>query len=124
MDYKKEMRKLEEGRERYFPVIGQLLDMRNTEGSNPLAIDNPEMMRIVLELIDIGYLDDDAFIIDKKFNEIRRLYFKGGHVLTKSGWIAYTRHNLAKKKKYFKKILVLTLILLFCAAIFLVYHLV
>ncbi len=117
MDYKKEMKMLEKGRERYFPVIDALLDMKTSDGSHPLPIDDPDMMRIVLELIDIEYFDPDAFIINKRFGEVRGLYFKGGPVLTADGWKQYKIHHGQQRRKQVRRLFVILVSILLCAAV-------
>jgi hypothetical protein len=120
MDYKKEMKMLEQGRERYFPVIDALLDMKTADGSHPLSIDDPDMMRTVLELIDIGYFDPDAFIINKRFGEVRGLYFKGGPVLTGSGWKQYKIHNAQQRRTQVRRLFVIMAAIMLCGAVIMV----
>lgn len=120
MDYKKEMKMLAKGRERYFPVIDALLDMKTADGSHPLSIDDPEMMRTVLELIDIAYFDPDAFIINKRFGEVRGLYFKGGPVLTDIGWAQYKIHHGVQRKKQLRRFFLILAAIVLCAAVFMV----
>ncbi len=117
MDYKKEMKRLEKAREKYFPVIGALLDMTTHDGGRPLAIDDPDIMRTVLELIDIGYLDPDAFIINKRFGEIRGLYFRGGAVLTGAGLAEYERDHERRRKVMLRRLIVAVSVVLLSAAV-------
>lgn len=124
MDYKKEMKMLEHGRERYFPVIDALLDMKTADGSHPLSIDDPEMMRTVLELIDIEYFDPDAFIINKRFGEVRGLYFKGGPVLTENGWMQYKIHHNAQRKKQLRRLFIMFSVIIFATAVIMLIYLV
>lgn len=112
MDYKKEMKILEQGRERYFPVMAALMDMKPAGDGSPVQIDDPGMMRIVLELLDIGYLDSDAFIISKKFNEIRGLYFRGGNPLTEKGWEQYMINYRKRRGGMKRRLLILAGLLL------------
>ncbi|HPS58429.1 MAG TPA: hypothetical protein PK514_10015 [Spirochaetota bacterium] len=116
MDYKKEMKMLMKGRERYFPVIDALLDMKTADGSHPLSIDDPDMMRTVLELIDIGYFDPDAFIINQRFGEVRGLYYKGGPVLTDTGWTQYKMHHSGQRKNQVIRIFIILSIIWLAAA--------
>ena len=82
MDYKKEMKILEKGRERYFPVMDMMLDMKASGDGRPVSINDPDIMRTVLELVDVGYFDADAFVVNKHFGVVRGLYYRGGPVLT------------------------------------------
>ena len=123
MDYKKEMKMLLKGRERYFPVIDALLDMKTAEGSHPLSIDDPDMMRTVLELLDIGYFDPDAFIINQRFGEVRGLYYKGGPVLTDSGWTQYKMHHSVQRKQKVRRLFILLAVIWIAAALILLIHL-
>jgi len=82
MDYKKEMKKLMKRREAYYPAFEYLLDIYNRRGEFrfPVSIDSAEQVALVLELIDIGYLDKDAFIIKKTRNNVDALYYNGGRI--------------------------------------------
>lgn len=121
MDYKKEIKMLGRGRERYFPVIDALLDAGTSPDGRPLPIDDPGMMRTVLELIDIGYLDPDAFIIDKRFGEVRGLSCRGGALLTESGWAQYKMHHGQQRKRNFRRLVILSALFASTIAIFLAY---
>lgn len=118
------MRKLEAGRERYFPVMAALMDMKMPGDGSPARIEEPSMMRIVLELIDIGYLDQDAFVIKKKFSEIRGLYFRGGNPFTGKGWAEFNRNYRIRRNGMRRRLLILLLLLVLCAAVFMIMRLV
>jgi len=116
MDYKKEMKRLEKGREKYFPVMDALMDMK-LPGDGPSQITDPEMMRVVLELLDIGYLDPDAFVVNKKFSEIRGLFFRGGNPITAEGWKEYKRNYITKRTGLRRRLFLLAFLFFLCAAV-------
>lgn len=120
MDYRQELKKMQRNRGKYFPVIDGLLAIKECGGSSPVHLDDPERMRTVLELIDIGYLDADAFIVNKKFGEINRIYFKGGNPLTPAGWKEYRRNYVAGRMAVLKRLSVFLLMLLLCAVVFII----
>ena len=42
-------------------------------------------MLTALELLDIEYLDPEAFVVKKAFGDIRNFYYIGGYPFTKKG---------------------------------------
>ncbi|HPR38512.1 MAG TPA: hypothetical protein P5120_12880 [Spirochaetota bacterium] len=111
MDYKKEMKKLMKRREAYYPAFEYLLDIYNRRGEFrfPVSIDSAEQVALVLELIDIGYLDKDAFIIKKTRNNVDALYYNGGYPLTEQGLLMERAHLHIRRGRYVKLVLFLSL---------------
>jgi len=111
MDYKKEMKKLMKRREAYYPAFEYLLDIYNRRGEFrfPVSIDSAEQVALVLELIDIGYLDKDAFIIKKTRNNVDALYYNGEYPLTEQGLLMERAHLHIRRGRYVKLVLFLSL---------------
>lgn len=87
MNLKKELRRMKHHRDAYFPVMEKLLAL-HTASKNSAAryefTDFSEMI-VILELLDLGYLDDESFIVVKNFNDVARIIYKGGFPLTPAG---------------------------------------
>ncbi len=64
-----------------------------------MAIQDPDEMRILLELIDLGYLDEDAFIVTESFGTIRGLSYRGKYALTTDGEKLYGEMTLARARR-------------------------
>lgn len=111
MDYKKEMKKLMKRREAYYPAFEYLLDIYNRRGEFdfPVRIDDAARIALVIELIDIGYLDKNAFTQKKTRNNIDALYFNGGYPLTEQGMLLERAHLHIRRGRYIKLVLFLTL---------------
>ncbi len=101
MSYKNEMAKMIEHRTRYFPVMSMLLGMYQKKQHNdpPLTINDTSDISIILELIDIGYVDRESFIIRRNLRDITGLYYKGGLPLTGEGRDALERENPPDQKR-------------------------
>jgi len=87
MNYKYELKKYKKHRKKYLPVVAKLLDMHTAlhDDDFPVTIADTNVMLVILELLDIGYLDPDALIIKKKFESIAGLIYNGKYPLTKKG---------------------------------------
>lgn len=87
VDYKKEIQKLKKHRKRYRPAMSMLLDLYNNAKPSELPVEliDSEKVLILLELIDVGYLDEDALIIRRRFNSIASLRYDGAYPFTDSG---------------------------------------
>jgi hypothetical protein len=114
VDYKKEMKKLMKRREAYYPAFEYLLDIynRRSEFNFPLTIDEACRVALILELIDIGYLDKNAFIVKKTRNNIDALYFNGEYPLTEQGLLMERAHLHIRRGRYIKLVLFLTFFVL------------
>lgn len=110
VNYKQELSKLKNHREKYFPVMTGLVRMYDTlkDSDFPVEIINAEEMMFILELIDIGYLDAEAFVIKKDFGDITGLFYNGEYPLTESGEYTYKEKRLKNNSIFI--ILILTLI--------------
>ena len=113
IDYKAEIKKMKENRKKYFPLIEMLLYVeRTTEKDNlPLEMTDVSQIATVLELIDIGYIDKNSFIIKRDRRDITGLFYRGGYPLTEAGIKAY-RHFLHERRTGFKLAFLLLIIAL------------
>ncbi len=98
MDYKKEIRALQKHRRNYYPALSRLMDLHHHGGPGdlPKELINDVEALILLELIDIGYLDENALIIRRRFDDIVGLVYNGDYPLTESGekFFDSERHTL------------------------------
>jgi len=80
VNYRKEIALLVKHRNTYGPVMDRLSTLHGawTGSSEPVAIDTDGDMLTVLELLDIGYLDPEAFIIKQSFGDYRAVFYRGG----------------------------------------------
>ncbi len=62
MNYRREMKKMRKHRKRYHPVMAGLMELYTSRTiAFPVKITDIGKMAIILELLDIGYLDDRSF---------------------------------------------------------------
>ncbi|MCP4138468.1 MAG: hypothetical protein GY754_46350 [bacterium] len=101
MNLKKELRKMKKHRKKYFPVVIRLLELHSglPPEDLPLEIDNFNEMVIILELLDIGYLDEEVVIAQKQFGNITGLFYAGGNPLTEQGRAYFNEAKKEQKKK-------------------------
>lgn len=87
MDYKKELKKIGRGRKRYRPVMSMLARMHEgwKPSDPPVELIDREDVLVILELIDVGYLDTDALIVRTRFENVVSLKYAGGYPFTEGG---------------------------------------
>jgi hypothetical protein len=97
MNYKHALKKLESHRKKYSPIIAKIVDMYANlpDADYPVRFTGYDDMIVILELLDIGYLDPNSFIVKKKFEDIAALIYNGKYPLTEQGDIFYrdSRHS-------------------------------
>jgi hypothetical protein len=95
MDYKKEIKALRKHRKSYYPALSRLMDLydRWGPGDHPRELINDADALIFLELIDIGYLDENALIIKRRFDDIVGLVYGGDYPLTEGGEKFYKKER-------------------------------
>ena len=81
-----------------------LLDLHDTAGRAdvPIAITGQNDMLITLELIDIGYLDPEAFIVKKKSGDIAGVAHNGKFPFTEEGTAFYRAERPSGISDFFK----------------------
>lgn len=111
---KSKMKELKLNREKYFPVIELLLYVESRTDSSELPIEMTDVsqMAVVMELIDIGYLDSDCFIIQKNRGIVSGLSYKGGHPLTRQGMDIYREHLHLRRGRFVRGVMLLLLVIL------------
>ncbi len=104
MSYKSQMNKLKENREKYFPLMETLLYVESKTDKKDLPIEMVDIsqMAIVMELIDIGYVNKEAFIIKKHRKDISGVFYRGGYPLTDAGIKVYRLHLHEKRGKFIR----------------------
>ena len=114
MDYKKEMKKMMKRREEYYPAFEYLLDIynRRIEFDFPVRIEEAPRIALFVELMDIGYLDKNAFIIKKTRGNIDALYYNGDYPLTEQGVLMERAHLHIVRGRYIKIAVLLSLFFL------------
>jgi len=117
------MKKMIKRREAYFPVFEMLLaiNKHKSDYEFPVRIKAASDIAVVLELIDIGYLDRDAFIINKNRRYITSLYYNGEYPMTGEGIVEYRRHLHARRGFYIKLLIALSFAVLLAALSMLVF---
>lgn len=114
MDYKKEMKKMMKRREEYYPAFEYLLDIynRRIEFDFPVRIEEAARIALFVELMDIGYLDKNAFIIKKTRGNIDALYYNGDYPLTEQGVLMERAHLHIVRGRYIQIAVLLSLFFL------------
>ncbi len=87
MDLKREMNRMKKHREKYGPVLMRLLEVYSEIKPEDFPVDIRDMedIGIALELLDIGYIHEDALVVKKGFNEITGVYLRDMYPLTEKG---------------------------------------
>jgi len=120
ISYKSKMKEIKTNREKYFPLIETLLYVEKKTDKSDLPIEMTDTGRIALlmELIDLGYINKDSFIINKNRRDITGLFYKGGYPLTGEGVKAYRQYLDERKKKFIRGIMLVGVALI---AVFIFY---
>ncbi|HOO72699.1 MAG TPA: hypothetical protein PK926_13135 [Spirochaetota bacterium] len=118
MDYNKEIKKMKKRRQEYFPVFEMLLKMYHAGEKRhvPVSIEGAPLIALILELIDIGYLDSEAFIVRKNRGDIDALYYNGEYPITESGLAAIRVRNMELKRRHIRIIIIALCLIAITAA--------
>jgi hypothetical protein len=94
-DYKKEIKKMKKHRKLYRPAMSMLLDLYNRMKPSDLPVEliDHKSVLTILELIDIGYLDENALIVKKRFGSVTGLRYDGAYPFTDSGDDFYLKNT-------------------------------
>jgi hypothetical protein len=97
MDYKKELKKMARSRRRYRPVMRRLLELGSGAAGTdfPMNLIDDRDVLVILELIDVGYLDENALRARRRFGEITALVYTGDYPFTEGGEYFYKGHGAA-----------------------------
>jgi hypothetical protein len=119
MSYKSQMNELKKNREKYFPLMEMLLYAESSyeRSDPPMKIADINHIATILELIDIGYLSKDSFIIEKHRGDINGLFYNGNYPLTDSGVKVY-RQNLHEKRGKLVRTLMFVVLLFLAMVVF------
>lgn len=123
MNYKKEMKKMMQRREEYFPAFEFLLGLynRRSEYTFPVLIEDVRLIALIIELMDIGYLDRDSFMVKKRGGDVDALYYNGGYPLTEKGLLMERAHLHSVRGRYIKLAVILSLLLLAAVIYFMIF---
>jgi hypothetical protein len=107
IDYRLQMRKLKKNRKRYRPALARLMRMRqNRSGATfPLRIEDTGEMLLLLELVDVGYVDPESLIVRKRFGDIASVHYTGGFPLTEAGMRLFRGGGLARRIAAIKRVI-------------------
>jgi hypothetical protein len=116
------MNELKANREKYFPLMEMLLfaESNYEKSAPPVKIDDIIQIAVILELIDIGYLNKDSFIIEKHQGDISGLFYSGGYPLTDSGVKVYRQHLHDKRGKLVRTLMFVILVFLGLVVFFMI----
>lgn len=100
MNYKKELNKLRKHRKQYRPVMAILLNLHDQSNSSdfPVELIDKKEILIILELLDIGYLDENALIVKRRFGDVTGLSYAGEYPFTESGDFFFQQSGGAIKR--------------------------
>jgi len=106
--YRREMKRLREHRRRYYPAMEMLMGLYSSASGEqaPVDITDTAELPVILELLDIGYIDADALIIQKRFGTIERCLYTVKYPLTGKGQYLYKKEKSpgAVIKRFYHKI--------------------
>ena len=99
MDYRREMRDLIAHRRTYYPVLAHLLALKGNTPPDRLPLDllADRDLVTILELLDIGYLDPEVFVVKNPFGEIRGFYYLGGHPFASKGMAFFAEEGRRRR---------------------------
>ncbi len=121
MSYKSEMNKLKENRKKYFPLMEMLLyvESKTEKRDLPAEMTDISQIAIIMELMDIGYINKEAFIINKHRQDVTGVFYSGGYPLTDAGIRVYRQH-LHEKRGEFIRGLALAVFVFLAVVVFLI----
>ena len=110
-------------RQKYFPLIDSLLyvESKTPASELPLEMTGVDRIALLLELIDIGYINPDSFIIKKNRGDIKGLFYRGGGILTSEGIKIYRTHLHERRGLYIKGLVLLSLLFLGMVVFFMIF---
>jgi hypothetical protein len=114
INYKSKINEMKENRERYFPLIETLLyaESRTERRDLPLKITDVSQIALAMELMDIGYVNKEAFLIEKNRRDITGFFYIGGYPLTEAGVKVYRQHLHDKRGKLIRRLMLISLAVL------------
>jgi len=84
--YKKEISRLKKHRGTYRPCLLKIYhDYIKLSPGESAEISDPDQIRLVVELIDLGYLDNSSVIIRKEFGDISGVVLTSRYPFTAAG---------------------------------------
>lgn len=124
MGYKAKMNEYRVHREKFFPLIETLMyvESKIPVSELPLEMTDTSQMALVLELIDIGYINPDSFIVKKNRGDIKGLFYRGGSILTSEGINIYRVYLHERRGMYIKGFVLLSLLFLVMAVFYMSYR--
>jgi len=87
INVKHELDKMQKHRESYYPALQKMLVLyeENKHENRPVQLRDDPQILIILELRDIGYIEQDALVVKKTFNTISAVWYNGDYPLTDKG---------------------------------------
>jgi len=84
---KKEIKKMKEHRKLYKPALEKFLKLfRDSQAlDEPMEITGPDELKLVVELLDLGYLEKRAFTMLEDGNSFVKILYHGSYPLTFDG---------------------------------------
>lgn len=98
-----EMKRMKDHRTCYFPVLRRMTELYalTSDGQLPVDLRDDRDLLIILELIDLEYLNHEAFNVYKRFGTIEDIKFNGLEPLTETGRFVLRSHDRDKRKHMF-----------------------
>ena len=87
VNVKHELEKMQKHRESYYPALQKMLVLyeENKDKNQLIQLRDDPHILIILELRDIGYIEQDALTVEKTFNTISAVWYNGAYPLTEKG---------------------------------------
>ena len=95
VNVKHELDKMQKHRENYYPALQKMLVLyeENKDKNQLIQLRDDPHILIILELRDIGYIEQDALIVEKTFNTISAVWYNSAYPLTEKGDTFYTDND-------------------------------
>jgi len=119
-NYHEELNKLKEHRRLYMPAIEKILGMYSESKNSPREITDEQNLPVILELIDIGYIDRNEVRVKSHNGVVERVVYTGAYPLTDAGIIFMKDELRALRSGHVKKIAILAALLLLCAILLII----
>ena len=88
------------------------VESRTGKKDLPIEMTGASQIALVMELMDIGYLNKDSFIINRNRRDITGLFYRGGNPLTQPGIDVYRQYLHERRGKFIRGIMLAALMLI------------
>jgi len=84
-DFKKKLKALKNHRNNYYDQIVKVLNLYDNYNNKAIEVTDVDLKSYIVELVDLQYLDFEAFNIVWKRNNVEVIFYNGNYPLTEKG---------------------------------------